>query len=137
MTEDKLFEDLFSKYKPEMNSDDEFMAALSKKLAAVEFVKQYYEKEVRLYRRFVVVAAMCGVVIGMIFYHWLLSLPDNVPLFSFGIQTQLFVFIEQNSKYLMLVLFSIFMVVMYILIFNIYSHLSDTCRHKQFQSLIE
>lgn len=120
MTDEKFFEELFSNYNPTMKSDDVFMDTLSKKLAAIEFVKQYYEEEMRRCKMFMLVSLVCGIIIGVGFGMWIVSLPDNVPLFTFGIQSEVLLFVERNSKIFSIVFLSVILCYLYYFLYGIY-----------------
>ena len=56
MIKDKALEELFLTQKPHFDDHDVFMADLTKRLDAVEFIRQYQEAAIRRYKMAMVVA---------------------------------------------------------------------------------
>lgn len=83
MNKDKALEELFLANKPQFDDKDAFMASLSKRLEAVEYIKQYQEATIRRYKMAVVVAFLAGLVVGGIAIAYLLASPSDAPLFNF------------------------------------------------------
>ena len=83
MNKDKALEELFLANKPQFDDKDAFMASLSKRLEAVEYIKQYQEATIRRYKMAVVVAFLAGLVVGGIAIAYLLASPRDAPLFNF------------------------------------------------------
>ena len=100
MTKDKELEDLFLAQKPHFDDSAEFMEKLTKRLDAVEFVKQYQERTLRRYKIAMVVIFVVGIISGGISTWWLLSTPTNEPLFNLNVQTGFLVWLVQNSRLL-------------------------------------
>lgn len=100
MTKDKELEDLFLAQKPHFDDSAEFMEKLTKRLDAVEFVKQYQERTLRRYKIAMVVVFVVGIISGGISTWWLLSTPANEPLFNFNVQTSFLLWLVQNSRLL-------------------------------------
>lgn len=100
MTKDKELEDLFLAQKPHFDDSAEFMEKLTKRLDAVEFVKQYQERTLRRYKIAMVVIFVMGIISGGISTWWLLSTPTNEPLFNLNVQTGFLVWLVQNSRLL-------------------------------------
>ncbi|MBR4130100.1 MAG: hypothetical protein IKU02_04140 [Bacteroidaceae bacterium] len=100
MTKDKELEDLFLAQKPHFDDSAEFMEKLTKRLEAVEFVKQYQERTLRRYKMAMVAVFVVGIISGGISTWWLLSTPANEPLFNFNVQTSFLVWLVQNSRLL-------------------------------------
>ena len=100
MTKDKELEDLFLAQKPHFDDSAEFMEKLTKRLDAVEFVKQYQERTIRRYKIAMVVIFVVGIISGGISTWWLLSTPANEPLFNLNVQTGFLVWLAQNSRLL-------------------------------------
>jgi hypothetical protein len=86
MNKDKALEELFLAQKPHFDDNDAFMASLTKRLDAVEYIKQYQEATLRRYKMAMVVAFVAGIIGGAVGMVFLLSTPANVPLFTFRIQ---------------------------------------------------
>lgn len=100
MTKDKELEQLFLAQKPHFDDSAEFMEKLTKRLDAVEFVKQYQERTLRRYKIAMVVIFVVGIISGGISTWWLLSTPANEPLFNFNVQTSFLLWLVQNSRLL-------------------------------------
>ena len=100
MTKDKALEDLFLAKKPHFDDSAEFMDKLTKRLDAVEIVKQYQERTIRRYKMAMVAVFVVGIISGGISTWWLLSTPANEPLFNFDVQTGLLVWLAQNFRLL-------------------------------------
>ena len=83
MNKDKALEDLFLAQKPHFDDSDAFMASLTKRLDAVEYIKQHQEATIRRYKMAMVVAFLAGLVVGGIAIAYLLATPTNAPLFNF------------------------------------------------------
>ena len=98
MTKDKALEDLFQAQMPHFDDSAEFMAKLTKRLDAVEFVKQYQERTIRRYKMAMVACFVVGIISGGISTWWLLSAPADVPLVDFHVQTGFLLWLTQNSR---------------------------------------
>ena len=95
---DKALEDLFFAQKPHFSDKAEFMAALTKRLDAVEFIKQHQEAAIRRYKMLMVTAFVVGVISGSVAIGYVLSMPSNVPLFTFQVQTGILLWLAENSR---------------------------------------
>ena len=111
MTKDKELEDLFLAQKPHFDDSAEFMEKLTKRLDAVEFVKQYQERTLRRYKIAMVVVFVVGIICGVGSTIWLLSAPANEPLFNFQVQTGFLLWLAQNSRLLVAASLSLLMTV--------------------------
>ena len=98
MTKDKALEELFLSQKPHFSDNADFMAALTKRLDAVEFIKQRQEATIRRYKMLMVVAFVVGIVSGAGSIAYILSTPANVPLFTFNVQTGFLLWLAENSR---------------------------------------
>ena len=83
MNKDKALEELFLASKPQFDDNEAFMTSLTKRLDAVEYIKQYQEATIRRYKMAVVVAFFAGLVVGGIAIAYLLASPSDTPLFNF------------------------------------------------------
>jgi len=95
---DKALEELFLAQKPQFTDKADFMAALTKRLDAVEFIKQHQETTIRRYKMLMVAAFVVGIVSGAVAIGYLLSMPAEVPLFTFHVQTGLLLCLAENSR---------------------------------------
>ena len=83
MNKDKALEELFLAHRPHFDDSDAFMASLTKRLDAVEFIKQHQEAIIRRYKLAVVAALVVGLIVGSGAIAYLLLSPTNVPVFNF------------------------------------------------------
>ena len=101
MNKDKALEELFLAQKPHFDDSDAFMASLTKRLDAVEYIKQHQEATIRRYKMAVVVAFFAGLVVGGVAIAYLLSTPTDVPLFNFNTRHLFFLeWLCSNSRLL-------------------------------------
>ena len=98
MIKDKALEELFLTQKPHFDDHDAFMANLTKRLDAVEFIHQHQEAAIRRYKMAMVAAFVVGIVSGAITMAFILSTPTDVPLFTFHLQTSFFIWFAENSR---------------------------------------
>ena len=98
MMKDKALEELFLAQKPHFTDNADFMAALTKRLDAVEFIKQHQEATIRRYKMLMVAAFVVGIISGAVAITYLLSMPADVPLFTFQVQTGFLLWLAENSR---------------------------------------
>ena len=98
MMKDKALEELFLAQKPHFSDNADFMAALTKRLDAVEYIKQRQEATIRRYKMLMVIAFVVGIVSGAGSIAYLLSTPADVPLFTFQAQTGFLLWLAENSR---------------------------------------
>ena len=98
MKKDKALEELFLSQKPQFSDNADFMAALTKRLDAVEFIKQHQEATIRRYKMLMVAAFVVGIISGAVAIGYLLSTPAEVPLFTFQVQTGFLLWMSENSR---------------------------------------
>ena len=100
MNKDKELEDLFLAQQPHFDDNEAFMASLNKRLDAVEYVKQHQEATIRRYKWAMVAAFVVGIISGAITIAFVLSMPAEVPLFTFRVQQGLLAWLAANSRIL-------------------------------------
>ena len=100
MTKDKTLEELFLAQQPHFNDNADFMAMLTHRLDAVEYVRQHQEATLRRYKLAMVAAFVVGLVSGAVTLAFVLSMPADVPLFTFNGQSVLLLWLAQNSRLL-------------------------------------
>ena len=66
MNSDKALEELFLAQTPHFTDGDAFMAKLTKRLDAVEYLKQYQERTIHRYKIAMVAALVVGIISGAI-----------------------------------------------------------------------
>ena len=98
MNKDKALEDLFLAQKPHFDDSEAFMASLTKRLDAVEYIKQHQEATLRRYKMAAVVAFVAGIISGAIAMIYILSTPMDVPVFTFRNQFFLLQWLSVNSR---------------------------------------
>lgn len=98
MIKDKALEELFLAQKPHFSDNADFMAALTQRLDAVEFIKQHQEATIRRYKMLMVAAFVVGIVSGATAIAYVLSTPADVPLFTFQVQTGFLLWLAENSR---------------------------------------
>ena len=98
MKKDKALEELFLTQKPHFSDKADFMASLTKRMDAVEYLKQHQEATIRRYKMLMVAAFVVGIVSGAVSIAYLLSTPADVPLFTFQAQTGFLLWLAENSR---------------------------------------
>ena len=98
MKKDKALEELFLAQKPQFSDKADFMASLTKRLDAVEFIKQHQEATIRRYKMLIVAAFVVGIVSGAVSIGYVLSMPADVPLFTFQVQIAPLLWLAENSR---------------------------------------
>jgi hypothetical protein len=98
MTKDKALEEIFFAQTPHFSDNAEFMAKLTKRLDAVEYIKQHQEATIRRYKMATVAAFVVGVISGAITMAFVLSMPADVPLFTFEVHSDILLWLLNNSR---------------------------------------
>lgn len=122
MMKDKALEELFLVQKPHFTDNADFMSALTKRLDAVEFLKQHQEATIRRYKLAMVVAFVVGIISGAIVVALILSTPVDVPLFTFNVQTGILLWLAENSRWIAVTALSMLMTLGF---FSIISNVQD------------
>ena len=100
MNKDKALEDLFLAQQPHFDDNEAFMASLNKRLDAVEYIKQHQEATIRRYKMALVVAFVVGIISGIVTIVYMLSMPAEMPLFTFQVETGVLSWLAANSRIL-------------------------------------
>jgi hypothetical protein len=98
MEKDKKLEELFLAQKPTFDDKAEFMATVTRRLDAVEFVRQHQEATLRRYKLAMVAAFVVGIVSSAVSIAFVLSTPVDVPLFTFSVESSILLWIAENSR---------------------------------------
>jgi len=98
MVKDKKLEELFLSQKPTFDDNAEFMATVTRRLDAVEYVRQHEEATLRRYKLAMVAAFVVGIVSGAVTMSFVLSTPVDVPLFTFSVESSILLWIAENSR---------------------------------------
>lgn len=123
--EDKTIEELFKAQTPNFTDGADFMARLTKRLDAVEYIRQYQEATLRRYKIAMVVAFVVGIISGAVTIAFLLSTPADVPLLTFNVQKGYLLWITQNSRIIVTTALSLLMTIGTI---SIFSNVQDIMR---------
>jgi len=123
--EDKTIEELFKAQTPNFTDGADFMARLTKRLDAVEYIRQYQEATLRRYKIAMVVAFVVGIISGAFTIAFLLSTPADVPLLTFNVQKGYLLWIAQNSRVIVTTALSLLMTIGTI---SIFSNVQDIMR---------
>ena len=125
MTKDKALEELFLAQKPHFSDNADFMASLTKRLDAVEFIKQHQEATIRRYKMLMVAAFVVGIICGAAAIGYVLSMPADVPLFTVHVQTGLLLWLAENFR---LIAATVLSLLMTLGIISIISNVQDILR---------
>jgi hypothetical protein len=125
MTKDKALEELFLAQKPHFSDNADFMASLTKRLDAVEYLKQHQEATIRRYKMLMVAAFVVGIICGAAAIGYVLSMPADVPLFTVHVQTGLLLWLAENSR---LIAATVLSLLMTLGIISIISNVQDILR---------
>lgn len=109
MMKDKALEELFLAQRPKFDDKDEFMARLTQKLDAVEYLRQYEEANLRRYQYAMIAAFVAGFIAGGALFAFVLSTPSELPLFTFHASSGILLAIEQYSRTIATIVLSIVM----------------------------
>ena len=118
MKKDKVLEELFLAQKPHFSDHADFMAALTKRMDAVEYLKQHQEATIRRYKILMVAAFVVGIISGAVSIGYVLSTPADVPLFTFQVQTGILLWLSENSRILAVTALSLLLTLGIISIIN-------------------
>lgn len=98
MEKDKKLEELFLAQKPTFDDKADFMATVTRRLDAVEFVRQHQETSLRRYKLAMVAAFVVGIVSGAVTMAFVLSMPTDVPLFTLSVESSILLWVAENSR---------------------------------------
>ena len=98
MTKDKALEKLFLTQKPHFDDHDAFMATVTKRLDAVEYIRQHQEATIRRYKMAMIAAFVVGIISGAVTMAFILSTPVDEPLFAFQVQIGFLLWLAEYSR---------------------------------------
>ena len=133
MTKDKALEELFLAQQPHFDDNADFMAALTRRLDAVEYVRQHQEATIRRYKMAMVAAFVIGVVSGAITLAFVLSMPADMPLFTVHVQSGILLWLAENSR---VILTTVLALLMSFGMMSIISNVNDILRLQKNQILV-
>ena len=87
MMKDKALEELFLSQRPQFDDKDEFMARLTRKLDAVEYLRQYEEATLRRYKYAMVAVFVMGLIAGGALLAFVTSVPMDTPLIDLNVSS--------------------------------------------------
>lgn len=106
ITKDKALEDLFLAARPRFADQEAFMASLNKRLDAVEYLKLHEEACLRRYQYGMLIAFALGILCGGGMLAFVLHTPIDMPLFTFSVQNEALLVLQQHSSLIATVLLS-------------------------------
>ena len=109
MNKDKALEEIFLAHKPHFEDSDVFMASLSKRLNAVEFIKQHQETTIRRYKMAMLVAFIAGIISGAFAMVYVLSAPMAAPLITINSQIAILQWLSEYSRFITVAAISLLM----------------------------
>ena len=132
MEKDKKLEELFLSQKPTFDDKAEFMAQLTRRLDAVEYVRQHQEATLRRYKLAMIAAFVVGIVSGAVAMAFVLSLPADFPFLTFSIEGSILFWIAENSRLIATIVLAL---LMSFGMMSIISNVQDilALRHKTFE----
>ena len=99
---DKALEEQFLAQKPHFDDKADFMASLTRRLDAVEYVRQHQEATIRRYKRryklAMIAAFVIGIISGAVTLAFILSTPADIPLFTIHVQSSILLWFVDNSR---------------------------------------
>ena len=107
MNDDRRLQELFDSFNPALADSELFKQRLERKLAIIDEIRQAQTTRIHRYRMAVVAAFVAGIVIGSGLLVFILAIPSDTPLFTFGINFYPLQFIEQNSRLICVLLTSL------------------------------
>ena len=109
MTKDKTLEELFLAQQPHFDDSAAFMETLTRRLDAVEYLKQHQEAIIRRYKMAMVVAFVVGIISGAVAIAFVLSTPADVPLFTVNMHTGVLFWLAKYSRPLVATIIALLM----------------------------
>lgn len=100
MTKDKALEELFLSQTPQFDDSAAFMAKLTKRLEAVEYIRQHQESVIRRYKMATVAAFVVGLISGVVMIAVVLSMPADIPSFTFEVHSNILLWLAANFRFI-------------------------------------
>ena len=107
MNDDLNIQKLFDNYRPTLADSERFNQRLERKLALIDEIRQEQAAQIRRYRQAILAAFVAGILFGGGLLAYILATPADTPLFTFGVSFSPFIFIEQNSRSISVLLTSL------------------------------
>ena len=109
MMKDKALEELFLTNRPTFDDKDEFMAQLTRKLDAVEYLRQYEEANLRRYKYAMIATFILGFLSCGVLLAFVLNTPLYEPLFTFDVASGFFLETQHYSRPVISICLMLFM----------------------------
>lgn len=109
MTKDKALEELFLSQTPQFDDSAAFMAKLTKRLEAVEYIRQHQESVIRRYKMATVAAFVVGLISGAVMIAVVLSMPADIPSFTFEVHSDILLWLAANFRFITTVVLGLLM----------------------------
>ena len=93
----------------EMTEINDFMGTLTRRIDAVEFVRQHQEATIRRYKLAMVIAFAVGIASGAITIALVMSSPTNIPLFTVHVQSGILLWLAENSRVILTTILALLM----------------------------
>ncbi len=107
MDTDKRIEEIFQEFRPDTGGETDFMAALNRRLDAVEYVKRRQDAQLRRYKYALLGAFASGLVAGAVCFGLITALPDQALELSTNLSPLLLVVGAKTLRYVVLCLLSV------------------------------
>lgn len=120
MKNDMQLQKLFGSYRPKLTDSEQFIRRLEKRLALIDEIRRMQAARIRRYRLAVVAAFVAGIVCGGGLLAFVMTVPPEVPLFTFGTDAGPLLFIERNSHFISSLLASLMMACCIVFLLNIH-----------------
>ena len=104
MINDKGFDELFADFHPQMNDGKAFVESVSRKLEAIDMVKQYQQAQISKYRKRVILAFATGAVVGIFMMVMAAFLPSPMDLFVISVKSDMIRMLIENMKYVVMLI---------------------------------
>ena len=131
MKKDKALEELFVARRPQFDDKEEFMACLTRRLDAVEYLRQFEEANLRRYKYSMVAVFVLGLIVGGALLAVVLSTPSELPLFAFHAPSGILPEIGQHSRTIVTIALSLSLGFGIVSIVN---NILDIAQMKQYRS---
>lgn len=107
MMKDKELEGMFLTLRPQFDDKEEFMACLTQKLNAIDYLRQNEEAKHRRYKYAMIGVFVLGMVIGGTLLALVSSTPSELPLFTFFTSSGIMSSIGQLSRMIVTAIISL------------------------------
>lgn len=120
---DTSLEEIFSNYNSKLTDDTKFMSSLERKLEAVQYIHQYQEAQQRQNKTAMLIVFAVGLCLGAGAIAFILSLPADFTLYTFGFKSAIFVWMGHNFRLISILPLSILICYISVSIMNLWQEL--------------